>query len=71
MDMEKVMTYKTLTVEGECEEHGEWASFFVVPDHVSGAEFLMGEEGSEPFCECYSQDDADLIVSLLNKEARH
>lgn len=66
-----MMAYKTVTVEGECAEHGEWQVHFVVPDHVSASELMLAPEVVDVFCECYDRDNADLIVSLLNKEARH
>ena len=65
------MTFKTITVQGTCEDHGEWEVFYVVPDHVTGEEFLYSMEDVGVFCECDDKDNADLIVTLLNKEARH
>lgn len=69
------MTYKVVTMEGNCPEHGEWESHFVVPESVSSRDLLFGQEDddvfSQVFCECFTRDNADLIVSLLNREARH
>jgi hypothetical protein len=65
------VTYKTVTVGGECPEHGEWQVHYVVPDHVQAAELMFAPEVCDVFCECYDRDNAELIVSLLNREARH
>ena len=69
------MTYKVVTMEGNCPEHGEWEAHYVVPESVSVRDLLFGQEGDpvfgEVFCECFDRDNADLVVSLLNKEARH
>lgn len=65
------MTFKTLTVQGSCEEHGEFQVFYLVSEHVTGEDFLYAMEDVGIICECDDKDNADLIVTLLNKEARH
>ena len=60
------MTFRKLTIEGECPEHGEWQVFVIVPEHVTAEDVMFTPEEADIFCECYHPDNADLIVSLLN-----
>lgn len=65
------MTYKTVTVGGDCPDHGEWEVYCVVPGHVTAQELMFAPEETDIICECYEKHYADMIVSLLNGEARH
>lgn len=65
------MAYKTVCVGGHDPEFGEWEIYYVAPDHVSALELMSAPEETDVFCECYEKENADLIVSLLNREARH
>ena len=65
------MAYKTIIAGGHDPEHGEWEVYYVVPDHVTGQMVMYSPEDAEVFCECYEKENADLIVSFLNREARH
>jgi len=59
--------FKAIEIEFECEcgECDGDSIFAIVEESVSAKRLMEGE--ADALCDCYSQEDADFIVTALNK----
>ena len=62
--------YRSIHIQGD-EEGEEWELFAVVPEHVTAQQVMFAPEETDIICECFTQENADLIVDLLNSRRMH
>jgi hypothetical protein len=59
-------TFRSVTIT-HTEGDEAFSEILVLPDTTTTDQLLLDPENAEVVCECFSDENADLIVELLNK----